>query len=75
MFIAAFFLVGVSGEYSLVVVCRLLTMVASLALGTQASVVVFHGLQSTDSLVMAYGAQLPHSRRDLSGPLHYKADS
>ena len=50
-------------------------MVASLALGTQASVVVFHGLQSADSLVMAYGAQLPHSRRDLSGPLHYKADS
>ena len=38
------------------------------ALGTQASVVVFHGLQSADSLVMAYGAQLPHGRRDLSGP-------
>ena len=61
------FLVGVSGGYSSH------GMQAShyggfsgraWALGMQASVVVFHRLQSGNSLVMAYGAQLPHGRRD-----------
>ena len=59
-----FSVVVVSGDYSAVVMCRLLTTQASLVVehrlyGIQASVVETHRLQSTDSVVEVYTLNCP----------------